>query len=148
MLTIVVGESPAAAFFFGVLSTTVASAKPVFCTAPCFPPLGGGVATPFPNPVLATVPRTPLSPPVPFPYPGPPGNAGEPSRFTFVVLLGLPLPGSPLGSPKPPVCTLFTGRFTVAGAALPVLFRLLTFTSSFGRFGPLVGVFSFASKTV
>src|SRR6266852_1914865 len=94
---------------------------------------------PFPQPVLATVPRMPLSPPVPLPYPGPPGNAGEPRRFTYVALLGSPLPGIPLGSPKPPVCTLFTGATTVAGAALPDP-RLPTFTSSFGRFGCVVGV--------
>src|SRR5258707_1993162 len=148
ILTIVVGESPAAAFFLGVLSPTAAPAKPPLCTTPCFPPpLGGGFATPFPNPVLATVPRTPLAPPVPFPYPSPPGNAGEPRRLMFVVLLGFPLPGRPFGSPNPPVCTLFTGAVTVAGAALPVP-KLLTFTSSRERFGPLVGVFSFASNTL
>src|SRR6266852_4516481 len=94
---------------------------------------------PFPQPVLATVPRMPLSPPVPLPYPGPPGNAGEPRRLTLVALFGSPLPGIPLGSPKPPVCTLFTGATTVAGAALPDP-RLPTFTSSFGRFGCVVGV--------
>src|SRR5207237_10405767 len=110
-------------------------ANPPLCTVPRLPPPpSGGFATPFPNPVLATVPRTPLAPPVPFPYPSPPGNAGDPNRATFVVLFGLPLPGSPFGSPNPPVCTLFTGKFTVAGAALP-LFRLFTFTSSFGRLG-------------
>ena len=60
MLTMLVGESLAAAFFFGVLSATLASANPPLCTAPRFPPpLGGGFATPFPKPVLATVPRTP-----------------------------------------------------------------------------------------
>src|SRR6266478_10260680 len=80
MSTMVVGGS-LAAFFFGAFSATVASAKPPLCTTPRFPPpLGGGVATPFPNPVLATVPRIPLAPPVPFPYPSPPGNAGEPRR--------------------------------------------------------------------
>src|SRR6201988_3291408 len=142
MSTMVVGESPAAAFFFGALSVTLASANPPLCTTPCLPtPLGGGLATPFPNPVLATVPRTPLAPPVPFPYPSPPGNAGDPSRFTFGDLFGRAFPANPLGSPNPPVCTLLTGTFTVAGAALPVL-RLLTFTSSLGRFGPLIGVFS------
>src|SRR6266853_917070 len=148
MSTIVVGDSLADAFFFGVLSAALASAKPPLCTTPCFPPPpDGGVATPFPNPVLATVPRTPLLPPVPFPYPSPPGNAGEPRRLMFVVLLGFPLPGRPFGSPNPPVCTLLTGAVTVAGAALPVL-KLLTFTSSRGRFGPLIGVLSFASNTV
>ena len=106
------------------------------------------MAMPLPKPVLATVPRAPLSPPVPFPYPGPPGSAGGPRRLTFVDLLGLPLPGSPLGSPKPPVCTLLSGRFTVAGAALPVLAaRLLTFTSSLGRLGWFVGVSLACSKT-
>src|ERR1700720_254636 len=142
MSTIDVGESLAPVFFFGVLSATVASAKPPLCTVPCFPPpLGGGVAVPFPKPVLATVPRTPFAPPVPFPYPSPPGNAGEPKRLILVVLFGFPLPGKPLGSPNPPVCTLLTGALTVAGAALPV-FRLFTLTSSCGRFGPLIGVFS------
>jgi len=74
---------------------------------------------PLPKPVLATVPRIPLSPPVPLPYPGPPGNAGEPSRLTLVALFGSPLPAIPLGSPKPPVCTWFHRATTVAAAALP-----------------------------
>src|SRR6266446_635005 len=55
MLTMVGEESLPAAFFLGVLSATLASAKPPLCTLPCFPPLGGGLATPFPNPVLANV---------------------------------------------------------------------------------------------
>src|SRR3982074_1261074 len=148
MSNIAVGGTPAHAFFFGVLSAALASAKPPLCTTPCFPPPPcGGVATPFPNPVLATVPRTPLLPPVPFPYPSPPGNAGEPSRLMLVVLFGFPLPGKPFGSPNPPVCTFSIGALTVAGAALPVL-KLLTFTSSRGRLGPLIGVLSFASNTV
>src|ERR1700730_791401 len=45
----------------------------------------------------------------------------------------------PWGSPKPPVCTLFNGATTVAGAALPVL-KTLVLTSSRGRFGWLVAV--------
>jgi len=82
--------------------------------------LGGGIAVPLPNPVLATAPRIPLSPPVPLPYPGPPGKAGEPRRLTFVALFGSPLPAIPLDRRSRPVCTLFTGATTVAGAALPV----------------------------
>src|SRR5882724_5715128 len=84
--------SPLAAFFFGASAATVWSPKPLVCTVPRFPPLGGGIAVPLPNPVLATVPRIPLSPPVPLPYPGPPGKAGEPRRFTLVALFGSPLP--------------------------------------------------------
>src|SRR6266852_8474483 len=142
----VVGLSLLAALFFGASAATVWSAKPLVCTVPFFV-LGGGFAIPLPKPVLATVPRIPLSPPVPLPYPGPPGNAGEPRRLTFVALLGSPLPGIPLGSPKPPVCTLFTGATTVAGAALPEDMTP-TFTSSFGRFGWFVGVSIFTcSKT-
>src|SRR6266850_2884428 len=138
MSTGVVAPSPLAAFFLGASVATVWSAKPVDCSVPRLV-LGGGFAVLLPKPVLATVPRIPLSPPVPLPYPGPPGKAGEPRRLTFVALFGSPLPGTPFGSPKPPVCTLFTGATTVAGAALPVP-RLPTFTSSFGRFGWFVGV--------
>src|SRR2546430_15041181 len=147
MSTGVVGLSLAAAFFLGVSVATVWSANPVVCSVPRLGLLGGGFATPFPKPVLATVPRIPLSPPVPFPYPGPPGNAGEPRRLTFVALFGSPLPGIPLGSPNPPVCTLFSGATTVGTAALPDP-RLPTFTSSFGRFGWFFGPSIFTcSKT-
>src|SRR6266850_1242277 len=146
MSTGVVAPSPLAAFFLGASVATVWSAKPVDCSVPRFGG-GGGFAVLLPNPVLATVPRIPLSPPVPLPYPGPPGNAGEPRRFTFVVLFGSPLPGIPLGSPKPPVCTLFTGATTVAGAALPEDITP-TFTSSFGRLGWLVGVSIFTCSNV
>src|SRR5438132_56864 len=147
MSTGVVGLSLAAAFFLGVSVATVWSANPVVCSVPRLGLLGGGFAVPLPKPVLATVPRIPLSPPVPFPYPGPPGNAGEPRRLTLVALFGSPLPATPLGSPKPPVCTLFTGATTVAGAALPEDITP-TFTSSFGRFGCFVGVSIFTgSKT-
>src|SRR5882762_8336015 len=146
MSTGVVAPSLATAFFLGASAATLWSAKPVDCSAPRLG-AGGGFAVPLPKPVLATVPRIPLSPPVPLPYPGPPGSAGEPRRLTLVALFGSPLPGIPLGSPKPPVCTLFTGATTVAGAALPEP-RLPTFTSSFGRFGCFTGISIFTgSKT-
>src|SRR5882762_324772 len=146
MSTGVVAPSLATAFFLGASAATLWSAKPVDCSAPRLG-AGGGFAVPLPKPVLATVPRIPLAPPVPLPYPGPPGNAGEPRRLTFVALFGSPLPGTPLGSPKPPVCTLFTGSTTVAGAALPEDITP-TFTSSFGRFGWFAGVSIFTgSKT-
>src|SRR5260370_6442288 len=65
----------------------------------------------------------------------------------FVFLLGPPFRGILLESANPPVCTLFTGAPTVAGAALP-LDMTPTFTSSFGRFGCFVVVSIFTgSKT-
>src|SRR6266567_7384495 len=68
---------------------TSASPKPAWRTVPrgeegCASP----VATPFPKPVLATTPRTPLAPPVPLPYPGPAGKSNEPS---WAIFAGLPL---------------------------------------------------------
>jgi len=71
------------------------------------------------SPCWLTVPAIPFLPPVPLPYPSPPGNAGEPSRATVVACFGSPLPATPFGSPNPPVCTFSTGATTVAGAALP-----------------------------
>src|SRR5262249_2766533 len=79
-----------------------------------------GPATPLPKPALATVPRTPLAPPVPLPSPGPLGKSKEPSFAicTPVLLVCLPT-GTPFGSPKPPVCTWLTLACSVGLAELP-----------------------------
>src|SRR5207245_6320430 len=124
MSTGVVALSVGAAFFLGASATAVvASEKLVDCTVPPRFAAGGGMATPLPNPVLATVPRAPFAPPVPLPYPGPAGRAGEPNEFMFVRLLAFPVAATPSGSPNPPVWTLSRGRglVIVAGAELPVV---------------------------
>src|SRR5262249_29602280 len=96
-----------------------ASPKPPACT-PSLDPLRAvfaAGAVPLPNPVLATTPRAPFAPPVPFPAPGPTGKSNEPRLAMFDGLSRRPTPRAPLGSPKPPVCTCCAGRFTVAFAA-------------------------------
>src|SRR5215470_15463269 len=97
------------------------------------------VATPFPNPVLATTPRTPFAPPVPLPYPGPAGRSKDPS---CAMLAGLPFElacaGTPFGSPKPPVCT-FCGAAAIVGVAELPVENTLVCTRRRGIAGALCG---------
>ena len=80
-----IGRSVIAGLLFrGSLEVSTAP-NPLATTVPFLPlPPGGGVAVPFPKPVLGTVPRMPSLPPVPFPYPSPPGSAVEPRRLALV----------------------------------------------------------------
>ncbi len=145
MSTGVVALSADSALFFGASVATLWFEKPELCSVPFRALLSGTIAVPFPKPPLTTVPRAPFAPPVPFPYPGPPGRAGEPSTFILTARFGLLLfAGNPCSSPNPPVCTFSIGAFTVAGAALPMLAMLFSFTSSRGRFGPacVVSIFT------
>src|SRR4051812_29582058 len=86
-------------------ATAVASPNPPVLMAP-FPRLPGPpvpVATPLPNPALATVPETPWLPPVPLPLPAvPPGRSNEPTRATVNLASDLATPATPLGAPNPP----------------------------------------------
>src|SRR5213082_2787446 len=79
------------------------------------PMLAPAVAAPFLlEPSEATVPRTPWAPPVPLPWPGPPGRLGEPAWLMFPALLGFPGPGIPFGSPATvaaPLNKVQTGGF-------------------------------------
>src|SRR5271165_690475 len=52
----------------------------------------------------------------------------------FTALVWVVLAGTPLGSPKPPVCTCCGGRSIVCGAELPVENKLVR-TSCFGMTG-------------
>src|SRR5260221_10131472 len=56
----------------------------------------------------------------------------------FTALPGLALAATPLGSPKPPVCTFCGARATVCGAELPVE-KTLVLTACLGITGALVG---------
>src|SRR5215469_12213125 len=85
---------------------TSADWKPAGCTAPREAdtrPLLSPIATPLPNPALATTPRTPFAPPVPFPEPGPDGRSKEPKAPILIALPLVSLAGTPFGSPNPPV---------------------------------------------
>src|SRR5579862_693725 len=75
---------------------------------------------PFPKSALATVPLIPFAPPVPLPCPGPAGMSNDPVGAAYNFAPCLPVPGSPLGSPNPPVCIFWTATFTVGVWELPV----------------------------
>src|SRR5579863_1858697 len=92
------------------------------------------MATPLPNPELTTTPRAPLAPPVPFPEPGPEGRSNEPSWAMVIGFPWLALAGTPLGSPKPPVCTFAAASAVVGVAELPVE-KTLVFTGARGITG-------------
>ena len=110
----------------GVFCATSCELKPEVCTPALPRPLlrpspWPAVATPLPKSALATVPLIPFAPPEPLPCPGPTGMSNEPAADAISLPLGLPLAlgFSPLGSPKPPVCTFSIGAFTVGATELP-----------------------------
>src|SRR5258708_40134060 len=102
---------------FATFCTGCCAPKPDCCTVPWLP--WPPVATPEPKSQLATVPLTPLAPPDPLPCPGPTGMSNDPICAATNLAPALPSPLSPLGSPKPPVCTFSIGLLTVGCAALP-----------------------------
>src|SRR6202049_2380391 len=93
---------------------TPALPRPLLRPSPC-----PGVATPLPKSALATVPLIPFAPPDPLPCPGPAGISNDPVGAAYNFAPCLPVPGKPLGSPKPPVCTFATATLTVGFAELP-----------------------------
>src|SRR6478672_10513947 len=101
-------------------------------------PLLSPVATPLPNPALAITPRTPFAPPVPLPEPGPVGKSNEPAWAMLTGRLLFSRAGTPLGSPKPPVCTFLGASAIVGRAELPVE-NTWVFTNCFGITGALGG---------
>src|ERR1700716_3493236 len=63
----------------------------------------------------------------------------------FTALPSLALAGTPLGSPKPPVCTLCGARAIVGAAELPVE-NTLVLPSCFGMTGGGCGLFGGAAR--
>src|SRR6516225_1466271 len=88
--------------------TTSASPNPLWRTVPrdaeTLPELSP-VATPAPNPELATTPRVPWAPSVPLPTPGPPGMSNDHNCEIVTGRKCVLDAGIPLEPPNPPVCT-------------------------------------------
>src|ERR1700722_6776091 len=95
-------------------------------------------AVPLPKPVLATTPATPFAPPLPFPCPPPEGKSKDPTPAMFTAFPWSDFVGSPLGSPKPPVCTWDEAIATVGTAEVPVENVFVLTTLGIGG-GELIG---------
>src|SRR5579885_1637488 len=110
------------------------SPKPPACTPPPGPLLGVEVAMPLPNPALATTATAPRFPPVPLPVPEPVGRSNDPTCASLLLSSPLGLGTTPLGSPKPPVCTFATGREELGLALDPVenIPVVIFFSGAFG----------------
>ena len=70
--------------------------------------------------------------------PGPVGKSNDPAGAMFTGWALLSRAGTPLGSPKPPVCTFFGASAMVGTAELPVE-NTWVFTSCFGITGAMGG---------
>src|SRR5205814_9057874 len=89
--------------------------KPDCCSTPLL--LGPPIATPFPNPALATTPG--VAPPTPLPCPDPVGKSNDPAWPILTAPPRFSLAGTPLGSPNPPVWIAAAGLVVVGLTGRP-----------------------------